>query len=337
LTEEEETMPPRKKAPEGAMTTRKAPTRRRRQAVEPATRGLEAAAVTAAAPPPEVADLTRAIAADGGAVIGAYRDPLGGFWHVLGSLPLEKLGPTPFQRDLSAAHVKRLHDVMEKMGRFLDPVIAVRNDDGTYWTPNGHHRTAALRAIGGRSIVALVLPDRKVAYQILALNTEKAHNLREKALEVIRMARDLAGREQRPEQEYALEFEEAALLTLGVCYEQRGRFSGGAYHPALRRVDELLADPLPQALEVRAARAARVLALDDAVEAAIEALKRQGFESPYLRAFVVARVNPLRFHQGAPPSFDATLDRMLEAARRFDASKIKHADLARTGGAPDSE
>jgi ParB family chromosome partitioning protein len=284
-----------------------------------------------------VAALASAIDADGGVVVGPYRDPLGGFWHVLAGLPLDRVAPTPFQRDLSEAHVKRLRDVMERMGRFLDPVIAVRNDDGTYWIPNGHHRTAALRGLGGQSILALVLPDRKVAYQILALNTEKAHNLREKALEVIRMARDLAARDPRPEQDFALEFEEAALLTLGLCYEQRGRFSGGAYHPALRRVDAFLADPLPAALATRDARAARVLALDDAVDAAIAALKEHGFESPYLRSFVVARVNPLRFQKGGTPGFDETLDRMLDAARKFDAAKIKPEHLARAGGAPEPE
>lgn len=69
--------------------------------------------------------------------------------------------------------------------------------------------------------------------KILALNTEKAHNLREKSLEVIRMARDLAGKEPLSEKVYEFEFEEAAFLTLGVCYEQNGRFAGGAYHPLL--------------------------------------------------------------------------------------------------------
>jgi ParB family chromosome partitioning protein len=330
----------RKKAGEGgkaraAKPATGRPPRRRRRVAAPGSRGLTALEMAPGAPPPDVADLARVIAADGGAVLGVFREPLGGFWHVLAGLPLDKVAPTPFRRDLSPAHVKRLQGVMERMGRYLDPVIAVRNDDGTYWTPNGHHRTAALRALGGRAALALVLPDRRVAYQILALNTEKAHNLREKALEVIRMARDLAARDPRLEHELALEFEEAALLTLGLCYEQRGRFAGGAYHPALRRVDEFLAEPLPRALEVRAARAARVLELDDAVEAAVQALRARGFESPYLRSFVVSRVNPLRFHKGAPPPFDVTLDKMLEAARRFDASRIKPTDLARSGGAPE--
>ena len=121
-----------------------------------------------------------------------YRDPLGGHWQILAALPLDRVEPTPFQRDLSEAHVKRLTGVIDALDRFLDPIIAVRSADGRYWTPNGNHRLASLRALGARSIVALVLPEPEIAYKILALNTEKAHNLREKSLEVIRMARDLA-------------------------------------------------------------------------------------------------------------------------------------------------
>ena len=81
--------------------------------------------------------------------------------------------------------------VIEKIGRFLDPIIAVRKDE-QYWTPNGNHRLQALKKLGAKTIVALLVPDADVAFKILALNTEKAHNLREKSLETIRMARALA-------------------------------------------------------------------------------------------------------------------------------------------------
>ena len=81
---------------------------------------------------------------------------------------------------------------MEKIGLFLDPIIAIRHED-KYWTPNGNHRLQALKKLGVRTVVALLVPDPQVAFKILALNTEKAHNLREKSLETIRMARALAG------------------------------------------------------------------------------------------------------------------------------------------------
>ena len=130
---------------------------------------------------------------------GCYRDPVGGHWHILASLPIERVEPTPFQRDISKTHVERLGDVIGRMGRFLDPIIAVRTAEGAFWTPNGHHRLSAMRKLGALSILAVVVPELAVAYQILAMNTEKGHNLREKSLEVIRMARSLADLDPRPE------------------------------------------------------------------------------------------------------------------------------------------
>lgn len=318
-----------------ATKTTEKPKRTRKRAVEPGTRGLDATALTEERAPQGVEALADRVRSDGGSVLAKYKDPLGAHWLVLASLPLDKVSPTPFQRDLSEAHVKRLTEVIDKLDRFLDPIIAVRAAEGGYWTPNGNHRLSAMRKLGARAIVALIAPDSELAYKILALNTEKAHNLREKALEVMRMARALADLDPRPEQEFALEFEDPAFLTLGLAYEQRGRFSGGAYHSLLKRIDAFLDRPLPKALAERALRAERLLEVDDAVVAAVDALKAGGFTSPYLKAFVVARVNPIRFHKGEPPPFDETLDRMLKAAKKFDASKVSTDQIAATGGAPE--
>ncbi len=308
---------------------------RKRKKAEPGSRGLTAAEVREGKPSPAAAALAAQIEKDGGALLAAYRDPLGGSWQLLAALPLESVDPTPFQRDLSEAHVKRLSSVIAALGRFLDPIIAVRGPEGRYWTPNGNHRLASMRALGARSIVALVLPEAEVTYKILALNTEKAHNLREKSLEVVRMARDLAPRGALTEKDYELEFEEAAFLTLGVCYEHNGRFAGGAYHALLKRIDTFLGKPLAKALEVREERAKALLELDEAVVAAMAALKERGFESPYLRPFVVARINPIRFQRGAKADFDETIARMLASARKFKAEGVKAEQLARAGGAAD--
>ena len=153
-------------------------------------------------------------------------------------LPIDAVEPTPFQRDLSDAHHKRLADVINKTGRFLDPIIAVLAPRGEFWTPNGRHRLEAMRRLGARSITALVVADREIAWQILALNTEKAHNLKERSLEVIRIYRGLVDEDAtRPESQFAFYLDQAALVTLGVCYERFPRFGGGAYHPILRQLE----------------------------------------------------------------------------------------------------
>jgi ParB family chromosome partitioning protein len=314
--------------------------RRRRKPAGAAT-GLGATELQAAAPPGEVAQLHRAIEEDGGKVLTVYREPYGGRWLLMAALPIELVEPTPYQRNLSDSHVRKLETVIGKIGRFLDPIIAVRlpkpDHPAKYWTPNGTHRLSAMRTLGAKSIVAIVVPEAAAAYQILALNTEKAHNLREKALEVIRMYRELARLDDATEETYALEFEEPALITLGLCYEERPRFSGGAYHPVLKRVEEFLKKPMRAAIVVRQDRARRVLALDEVIVKQVEALRAKGLTSPYLKSFVVARVNPLRFRPKDAPSlsFDEALDRMTKSAAKFDPDKVKMDDLARSGGAPE--
>jgi hypothetical protein len=186
------------------------------------------------------AEATEAIEKAGGCVVGSYKEPLAGHPVLLCVLPIDAVEPTPFQRDLSDAHHKRLADVINKTGRFLDPIIAVVAPKGGFWTPNGRHRLAAMRRLGAKSITALVVADREVAWQILALNTEKAHNLKERSLEVIRIYRGLVEEDAtRAESQFAFYLDEPALVTLGVCYERFPRFGGGAYHSILRRLGPL--------------------------------------------------------------------------------------------------
>lgn len=327
----------------GMATTRKKPLTRkrstkRRKVGDKGTRGLSAAQLASAAPPAAVDALARRIGGDGGEALAKYRDPLGGRWQVLAALPIDIVEPTPFQRDLSDSHVDKLSIAIDKLDRFLDPIVAVAAPEpGKYWSPNGYHRLGAMKQLGAKSIVALVVPEPEVAHRILALNTEKAHNLREKSLEVSRLAESLAAMDDRPEKEYAAEFEEAAFITLGFCYAQNGRFSGGAYHPILKRCDQFLGAKLPAALDVRRARAAKLLELNDLVNEAVKGLKAKGLESPYLKAFVVARINHLRFVKDKTPDFDSTIDRILGAARRFNPSNVKADQVARSGGAPSSD
>jgi len=289
---------------------------------------------------PETADVDDAatsalashIVADGGAALAVYREPFGGTSAVLAALPIERVEPTPYQRDPSEPHVKRLMTVIEKLGRFLDPIIAVRRDE-LYWTPNGNHRLQAMRKLGAKSVVALVVPDADVAFKILALNTEKAHNLKEKSLETIRMLRALADeRSTATEREFAFEFDQAPFLTLGAAYEQRPRLSGGAYNPVLRRIEDFLDVRLPQALKERSRRAGLILKIDDGVTEIVNKLKKRGFTSPYLRPFVVARINPIRFSTSTEFDVDEVLARMQKGADKFNVEKVRQEDVVRAGG-----
>lgn len=310
--------------------------------------GLEPLACAIAEGDASVAPLEAIITGEGGLVVGRYRDPLGGHPLVTAVLPVHSIEPTPFQRDLSDTHHKRLAEVIQKTGRFLDPLIAItaprhagkRDADGpAFWTPNGRHRLEAMRRLGAKAVTALVVPTREVAWQILALNTEKAHNLKERALEVVRIYRGLLDEDDAlPEKGFAFYLEDPALVTLGVCYETNARFAGGAYHPVLRRVMEFTDAPISEAIGEHERLAALTMEVEEKVAAAVAKLKEKGLVSPYLRSFVVARINPLRWIQGELPEPEKVLTTMRDRAAKFDAGKIKQDDLAKmAGGAPDEE
>jgi ParB family chromosome partitioning protein len=307
----------------------------RRKKAAPASVGLSTAQVRSV-DERRVRDLSQQVEDDGGAVLGSYSDPFGGTSVLLVALPIDRVEPTPYQRDPSDAHVKKLMTVIEKVGRFLDPLVLIRQDDG-YWTPNGNHRLQAMRKLGAKTIVGLLVPEPEVAFKILALNTEKAHNVKEKSLETIRMARALAEQKAGQERDYEFEFEQAPYLTLGAAYEERRGLSGGAYHPVLRRIDDFLEQPMPKALRERERRGARVLKLDDAVGKVVAALKAKGLTSPYLKPFVVARINPIRFSKSTEFDFDEVMDKMIASAGKFNVDRVKQEDVAKIGGGPPPE
>jgi ParB family transcriptional regulator, chromosome partitioning protein len=317
---------------------KRAPARKRPRKAKAGTQGLQPSECLIEEQSGVTAELATTVEKAGGCVIGSYKDPFGGHPLLLSILPIDAVEPTPFQRDLSDTHHKRLADVINKTGRFLDPVIAVTAPKGGFWTPNGRHRLAAMQRLGAKSITVLIVGDREVAWQILALNTEKAHNLKERALEVIRIYRGLLEEDgSRPESSFTYYLDEAALVTLGVCYERVPRFGGGAYHSILRRLESFTDESLRSAIKDHEKRATLVLDLEEKVAAAVKKLKERGLVSPYLRAFVVARINPLRWIKDEPPPLEEVLKTMRDRAAKFNVEKIKPQDLAGAAGPPDDE
>jgi ParB family chromosome partitioning protein len=311
------------------------PARRGKLAPRAGLRGLAAGDVAIALDSAELGALAGFVREAGGAPIGAYHDPLGGRPLLLACLPITAVQPTPFQRDLSPTHTQRLAAKIDEAAAFLDPLIVVRGQEGGFWTPNGRHRLAAAKVLGLRQITALISPDETLAYRILALNTEKAHNLRDRSLAAIRMARSLAQRQGHAhESEYAAQLESPELLTLGIVYERVPRFAGGAYGAFLKKVDRFSDRTLTASLREREGFAARLREIDARVTKLIVSLQARGFRSPYLRNYIVARINPVRFHKAkkgaaAPPMpLSQALTRMTAAVRNFRVESVSSSDLA---------
>jgi ParB family transcriptional regulator, chromosome partitioning protein len=283
-------------------------------------------------PPRNIRDLADQVNDDGGVALAAYREPVGRNWQLFVVLPLARVQATPYQRDISKAHLEKLRKVIVKLDRFVDPVVVVRGPDGTYWTPNGNHRRTALEKMKAATIPAILLAESDVAFQILALNTEKAHNLKEKSLEVIRMYRGLLEESgKKHEDSFAFQFEEAYYATLGLLYEGHPRFAGGAFGSILRRVDKFLKEPLKEAYQERRRRADLVEKASAILDKQVEKVKRRGIRHPFVKNFVLARCNPLTRARKTLPSFDTALKRLIENLESFDASSVRYDEVARAG------
>jgi ParB family chromosome partitioning protein len=151
----------------------------------------------------------------------------------------------------------------------------------------------------------------------------------------VRMARSLAKRDgQAKESKYAAQFEAPELITLGIVYEKNLRFGGGAYSAFLKKVDRFSERSLAASLREREGYAARLAEIDAAVRKIVTQLGARGFRSPYLRNYVVARLNPVRFHKAKkgdtrpPMPLAAALTRMAAAARKFNLESVSSRDLA---------
>jgi ParB family chromosome partitioning protein len=288
-------------------------------------------------PSRQAAALAEQIEKDGGHALAIYREPVGDHWQIFCLLPMAKVEPTPYQRDLSPAHVKRLQDVVKKIDRFVDPIVVMSVKPGLYWTPNGNHRRAVLEKLKAKWVPAILVPEHEVAFQILALNTEKAHNLKEKSLEVIRMYRGLIKEEpDSGEEAYAFQFESPHFITLGLLYEENKRFAGGAFAPILRRVDKFLKGHFSRTIKEREERAELVRAADEALGVVVAKIKKRGINHPYVKNFVLARTTPLTRQRKTLPSFEQTLKKLVDNLEAFDVGKVRYEDIQRSAimGAP---
>ena len=283
-------------------------------------------------PPKAAAALAEQVETDGGRALALYREPVGQHWQIFCLLPATLVEATPYQRDLSPTHVKRLQECVKKINRFVDPIVAMSPGPGMYWTPNGNHRRTVLEKLKAKMVPAILVPEPEVAYQILALNTEKAHNLKEKSLEVIRMYKGLVKEEPSSgEEDYAFQFEAPHFVTLGLLYEQNKRFSGGAFAPILRRVDKFLKGHFPRTLTEREERAAMVAEADEALVKVVAKIKKRGINHPYVKNFVLARTTPLTRQRKTLPSFEQTFKKLTANIEEFDVAKVRYEDVQRAG------
>jgi ParB family chromosome partitioning protein len=291
-------------------------------------------------PSQQAQELASQVARDGGRVLAVYQEPVGDHWQIFCLLPRERCEASPYQRDLSPTHVKRLTEAIKRLDRFVDPIVASSPRPGVYWTPNGNHRRAVLDKLKADYVPAILVVEKEVVFEVLPLNVEKAHNLKEKSLEVIRMYRALAKEEPASTEEaWAFQFESPHFITLGLLYEENRRFAGGAFAPILRRVDKFLKLTLAKGLPERNERADLVREADAALGDVVAKIKKRGINHPYVKNYVLARTTPLTRARKTLPPFDQTFRKLRENLKAFDVAQVRYDEIQRSAimGAPAAE
>jgi len=291
-------------------------------------------------PSRQAQELASQVERDGGRVLALYQEPVGEHWQIFCLLPRARCEASPYQRDLSPTHVKRLTESIKRLDRFVDPIVVISPRPGIYWTPNGNHRRTVLDKLKADFIPAILVVEPEMVFEVLPLNVEKAHNLKEKSLEVIRMYRALVKEEpETTEERWTFQFESAHFVTLGLLYEENKRFAGGAFAPILRRVDKFLKHALPKGLEARTERADLVREADAALGAVVTKVKKRGINHPYVKNYLLARTTPLTRARKTLPSFEQTFKKLRLNLEEFDVGKVRYDDIQRSSimGAPAAE
>ncbi len=259
-----------------------------------------------------------------------FKDPATRRNLVFATVPMTKLDVISHQRKASGPHVARVLDSIERIG-FLAPIVVVESpDDGPYLIIDGQHRFLAAKELGLRKLPVVIVP-RDVAHRMLALNVEKEPNIRERASVALSIYREIA--ETKPsmtEEDPAVidSVQHAHYVTLGFAYAESGRLAGSAYESMLRKCDGFMDAPLAETIEMREARAARVVEAHGLVKAITDKLKELGTWHEFATAQIISYANPLK-RARKQQTFDDTFTKLITKLTDLEDNPQK---LSRGGG-----
>jgi len=268
-------------------------------------------------------NVIKELEAQGVNILVVYNEPYGGHEQIFAMMPIDMIKSAPFQRELSQLHVRKLADAIAKVGRFLDPIIVVKSSNGEFWTPNGHHRKEAASILGLKEIPAILLLEEDAGRYVLAMNVEKAHTVKDRSLEVIKLYEELLEKKpEKEEREFEDIFESGAYATLGLIYKEQEKFHGSAYESLLRRIDFLLDQPLRDAYEVRKERARLVKEVDQIASEVVQKMREKGVNHPFLWQAVIGSANPIKRKRIVEETFEEVMEKLKENLQKLSEEDV---------------
>ncbi|MFN3568580.1 MAG: ParB/RepB/Spo0J family partition protein [Caldimicrobium sp.] len=251
--------------------------------------------------------------------IATFEDPVKRQPLKLALFKIEEIEAPPFQRDISESLKKHLEMAIEKLG-FLTPIVVVPKG-GKYYVVDGRHRLEAMRELGAREILAIVV-DESLYHYILEFNTEKPPNVKEKAKQAYRLYTDfLKDDATLIEEDLFVYFKEPMLITFGFAIEEfDSRFPASFYESFVSKIDEFLKLPLERAAEERRKRAKSLIELNQVVN---EKYAEFGWENALLKGEIVRKAVQKAFGlrvRTIEEEFYLAIERVKEACKGLSTS-----------------
>ncbi|MFN3505702.1 MAG: ParB/RepB/Spo0J family partition protein [Caldimicrobium sp.] len=251
--------------------------------------------------------------------IATFEDPVKKQPLKLALFKIEEIDAPPFQRDISESLKKHLEMAIEKLG-FLTPIVVVPKG-GRYYVVDGRHRLEAMRELGAREILAVVV-DESLYHYILEFNTEKPPNVKEKAKQAYRLYMDFIKEDETLiEEDLFVYFKEPMLITFGFAIEELdSKFPASFYESFVSKIDEFLKLPLKEAVDERRKRAHRLIELNKIVN---EKYAEFGWENALLKGEIVRKAVQKAFGIRArtiDEEFYSAIEKVKEACMELSAS-----------------
>jgi len=217
--------------------------------------------------------------------IATFEDPVKKHPLKLALFNIDEVLSPPFQRDISESLKKHLEMAIEKLG-FLTPIVVVPKD-GKYYVIDGMHRLEAMRELGAREILGIVV-DESLYHYILEFNTEKPPNVKEKSKQTYRLYQDLLAQEpDLVEEDLFTYFKDPVFITFGFAIEEfDARFPASFYESFVSKIDNFLGMPLSEAAEERRKRAEALIDLNRVVN---EKYAELGWQNALMKGEIVRK------------------------------------------------
>lgn len=252
-----------------------------------------------------------------------YKEPISNKELEFAILNIDDIQIHGYERAVSEEHLKKLMEAISKVGVYIDPITVFKDPKGKYFVLNGQHRLLAMKRLGYKQISSIIFDDPEIAKNIIALNTEKAPDIRDMARESKAIYMEYLQTTPQEPENIVSKYLEAYYVTCGFAYEKMEKFGGSVLETLMRKVDLFLEQPLKEASRIREKRAEKLIDIYTRIIELEQKLKEQDIWHPFIRKEIFSHINPYKRLRIIPDDFDQVVEKLLYNLKNFDLDSFK--------------